>query len=211
MKTERKTSTEQNTNKAIWPEHYTSQSRFLKTPAFVDSGNRSCCFHPLAFDTLAEHNCTVKHNSLPCNNIQMFSGGALPLDHKGIPTRSLVLLSLLPQTHSSMFYICWADEFLMADGQGEMIPFSECSHSQIVLESRESQHKSQSEGFLSIHHWGNQWHHLKQTSLTPMSQNSHNDHMPMRNDTWLHEEHPEFTSSQKKTPTCIILLLLGHW
>lgn len=64
----------------------------------------------------------------------------------------------------------------------------------IILENWESQHKSQSEG------WSNQWHHLKQTSQSPMRQISHNDHMPKRNDTWLHEQHIAFTNSQKKTP-----------
>lgn len=44
-----------------------------------------------------------------------------------------------------------------------------------------------------------------------MRQISYNDHMPKRNDTWLPEEHPEFTNGQKKTPKCIILFLLWHW
>lgn len=100
------------------------------------SGNGICCFHPLAFHAMAKRNCVVKHSSLPCNNIQMFGGRTLPLDHKGIPTRSLVLLNLLPQTQSSMFYICRADEFLMAAGQGEIISFSKCSHSQLFWKAR---------------------------------------------------------------------------
>lgn len=163
------------------------------------SGNGICCFHPLAFHAMAKRNCVVKHSSLPCNNIQMFGGRTLPLDHKGIPTRSPVLLNLLPQTQSSMFYICWADEFLMAAGQGEIISFSKCSHSQLFWKAR-GESAEVSKWRLSKYSSLAQWHPLKQTSLTPMRQTSHNDHMPTRHDTWLHEEHPEFTNGQKKTP-----------